>query len=70
MTTLEKIQAAKTEAGRDSYLWLQSTAGDVILWPSEAASENDDGKNAMGRWQLSSEEEDELIALGICDEVN
>jgi hypothetical protein len=60
----------KSKKASSGYLWIQSLAGDCILWPSEEASVNDDGKNAIGRWQLTPSEEDALIATGEVDEVN
>ena len=69
-TTISEIIEAKNNAGSSAYLWLQSTAGDCILWPTEESSVNDDGKNAVGRWQLTRDEENELIETGECDEVN
>lgn len=65
--TIEEILAAKKEAGDGAYLWLHDS-GDCILWPTEEASVNDDGRRAIERWQLTREEIDELIETGECDE--
>lgn len=66
MSKVSTILAAKTEAGKDAYLWLHSS-GDCILWPDEESSENDAGQNAIGRWQLAESEADELRASGEVD---
>lgn len=68
MTTANEILSAKAAAGDDAYLWLHDS-GDCILWPTEEASTNDDGKNALDRWQISSEVAAELIDSGEVDEV-
>ena len=70
-TTATDILAAKAAAGPDAYLWVHAS-GDVILWPSEAASVDDDGRNAIARWQVSPEVVDELIASasGSVDDVD
>lgn len=65
-----QILASKTRAGSAAYLWVQLLVGDVILWPSESASVDDDGANAVRRWSLTQEQEDELIATGQVDETN
>lgn len=66
----ETILAAKSAAGESAYLWLQQDAGDCILWPSEEASQDDDGGSALGRWAVTGEEADELIESGEIDEIN
>lgn len=65
---ISTILDAKKSAGSDAYLWLHDS-GDCILWPTEEASENDDGKNAIGRWTLNKAEVNELIGTGECDDV-
>ena len=61
--------SAKNESGENAYLWLQSAAGDCILWPTEDASENEDSADAIGRWQLTVDEANALIETGEVDEV-
>ena len=56
ITKIEEILSAKNESGENAYLWLQSAAGDCILWPTEDASENEDSADAIGRWQLTVDE--------------
>jgi hypothetical protein len=51
----------------DGYLWAHDS-GDVILWPSEEESVDDDGRHAIARWQLSRAELDALASLGEIDE--
>lgn len=68
MTTANEILSAKAAAGDNAYLWLHDS-GDCILWPTNEASIDDDGKNAIDRWQVSREVYDELIASGEVDEV-
>lgn len=65
---ITEILNAKKSAGSDAYLWLHDS-GDCILWPSEEASQNDDGRNALNRWQLTKAEVSELIDSGECDDV-
>lgn len=54
MDLVGEIVNAKMDAGEDAYLWAHSS-GDVILWLSEDASVNDDGSNALDRWQVDDE---------------
>lgn len=68
MATANEILSAKAAAGAGAYLWLHDS-GDCILWASKADSENDDGRKAIGRWQVSNEVVGELIASGEVDEV-
>lgn len=63
---IETILEAKAAEGQ-AYLWLHSS-GDCILWSSEQDSIEDDGANAVGRWQLSEAEAAELTATGEVDE--
>lgn len=65
--TANEILSAKAQRD-DAYLWLHDS-GDCILWPTEESSINDDGKNAIGRWQVSEEVAAELIDSGEVDEV-
>jgi ActR/RegA family two-component response regulator len=69
ITKIEEILSAKNESGKNAYLWLQSAAGDCILWPTEDASENEDSADAIGRWQLTVDEANALIETGEVDEV-
>lgn len=66
---IEEILSAKDQAGQNAYLWLQSAAGDCILWPTEDASEIEDSADAIGRWQLTIDEANALIETGEVDEV-
>lgn len=58
------------EAKRDAngYLWVHDS-GDVILWPTEEDSVDDDGANAVARWDVSPRTLADLIASGECDEI-
>ncbi len=67
MSKTNEILAAKAAAGDGAYLWLHSS-GDCILWPNEAASVNDDGAHALGRWQLNADEAADLADTGEIDE--
>ena len=58
----------KHEAGDDAYLWVHDS-GDIILWPSENASEGDDGAHAIARWSVSAETVDALVDSGEVDEI-
>ena len=66
---IEEILSAKDESGENAYLWLQSAAGDCILWPTADASENEDSADEIGRWQLTVDEVNALIETGEVDEV-
>jgi hypothetical protein len=68
-TRIEEILSAKAKSGENAYLWLQSAAGDCILWPTQDASENEDSADEIGRWQLAVDETNELIETGEVDEV-
>jgi len=59
---------AKRDAGPDAYLWVHDS-GEVILWSTEEDSENDDGSNAVDRWNVDAATVEELIESGECDEV-
>ena len=67
---IKNIITAKSDAGEAAFLWLQDDAGDCILWSSENESQNDDGYAAIGRWNLSEEEVEELCETGEVDEHN
>jgi hypothetical protein len=58
----------KSEVGEDAYLWVHDS-GDVILWPSEKASEGDDGAHAIARWSVSAATVVALADSGEVDEV-
>lgn len=66
MTTAAEIIQAKNTAGEDAFLWLHDS-GDCILWPNEDSSIDDDGKNALDRWQVSPEVAEELLESGEVD---
>ena len=66
---IEEILSAKDESGENAYLWLQSAAGDCILWPTQDASENEDSADSIGRWKLTDDEVNALIETGEVDEV-
>lgn len=68
-TKIEEIVSSKKSSGDNAYLWLQSTDGDCILWPTQDASENEDSADEIGRWQLTVGETEELIATGEVNEV-
>jgi hypothetical protein len=65
---ITEILSAKESAGSSAYLWLHDS-GDCILWPTEEASERDNGSKAIGRWKLTKAEVAELIGTGECDDV-
>lgn len=56
---ITEILVAKSSSGESAYLWLHDS-GDCILWPDEDSSENDNGANAIERWQLTPDEASEL----------
>ena len=64
----QTILEAKADLGHDAYLWLHDS-GDCILWPSEKVSVNDDGMNAVARWQVTETVVKELISSGEVDEI-
>ncbi len=68
-TQIEEILSAKLESGENAYLWLQSAAGDCILWPTQDASENEDSADEIGRWELTIDEAKELIETGEVNEI-
>lgn len=63
------IITAKKEASSNAFLWLNELAGDCILWPSEEDSIDDDGKNAIERWDVSEEVMAELKESGELNEI-
>lgn len=67
-TILQAIIDQKHEAGEDAYLWMHCS-GDVILWPNEQSSENDDGAHAIARWTVGAETVEDLIDSGEVDDV-
>lgn len=68
MTTTAEIIKRKHDEGTEAYLWVHDS-GDVILWPDEETSSNDDGAHAVERWQVGAETVRDLIASGEADEV-
>lgn len=60
-----EICEAKSGAGEDAFLYLHDS-GDCILWASKADSENDDGRKAIGRWQLTDAEVREVRRFADC----
>lgn len=69
MEKVNEILEEKAKAGSAAFLWLHSLSGDCILWPDEESSIDDDGKNAIERWQLTGEECETLVETGEVDEV-
>jgi hypothetical protein len=65
--TVREIAAAKADAGAGAYLWLH-WSGDCILWPTEEDSIEDDGQQAIGRWQLDDDQAAELTTLDVVDD--
>lgn len=67
-TIINKILAAKQQAGHYAWLWLHDS-DDGLLWKSQNNSINDDGSNAIDRWRLSDwemellSESDEIMEL-------
>lgn len=68
MKKANEIIERKHGEGAEAYLWVHSS-GDVILWPDEDASVDDDGANAAERWHVDAETVDALITSGECDDV-
>jgi len=66
--TSSDILDRKHEEGQDAFLWVHDS-GDVILWPDEHSSENNDGSHAVARWQVGPAAVSELIASGEVDEI-
>lgn len=52
----DEILSEKKALGDEAYLWVQSDAGDVILWASEKVSEDDDGASAERRWYIQDDD--------------
>lgn len=67
-TTAAEIIERKHSEGPEAYLWVHDS-GDVILWPDEESSKNDDGAHAAERWQVDAETVRYLIDSGEADEV-
>lgn len=63
------IITTKKDAGETAYLWLNELAGDCILWPSEEDSIDDDGRNAIERWEVGKEIMAELRESGKLNEI-
>lgn len=63
-----EIIEIKRNEGNEAYLWVHDS-GDVILWPDEASSEDDDGANAVERWHVDADTVSALIDSDECDEV-
>ncbi len=58
-TTAADIIAVKS-CIRGAYLWAHDS-GDVILWPDEASSQDDDGAKALQRWHVGADVIEALI---------
>jgi hypothetical protein len=67
MNKTDEITAAKAAAGPEAFLWAQDS-GDVILWPDEASSQDDDGRQALGRWQVDDGTLQALLSAGLVDD--
>jgi len=63
-----QIIERKRAEGPEAYLWAHDS-GDVILWPSEAESVDDDGRRAVARWRVDRATLDALLASGEVDEI-
>lgn len=63
-----EIMEAKKSAGDDAFLWVHDS-GDVILWPNEATSRDDDGARAMRRWHVDADTVADLVESDAADEV-
>jgi hypothetical protein len=63
----EIIERKRVE-GPDAYLWAHDS-GDVILWPTESESVDDNGRRAVARWRVDAVTLDALIASGEVDEI-
>lgn len=50
------------EAGRDAVLYVHDS-GDVILWHDSESAENDDGRDAVDRWQVGPETVEALAPI-------
>lgn len=48
-------------AGRHSVMMVHDS-GDVLIWKSEADSEDDDGARALGRWTVEDLEHREMLS--------
>ena len=69
-TKIQEIISSKINSGDNAYLWLQSTDGDCLLWPTRDASENEDNADEIGRWDITVDEAKELLETGEVEEIS
>lgn len=60
--TAGAIVSEYVAAGRDAVLYVHDS-GDVLLWDSQGAADNDDGTRAIGRWQVGQDTREALEPL-------